>query len=161
MKKTLLLALMLVVFMAVGAAASDQADKFNKIKIVDDILVFTDVDDMIDAREVKALAIKSFEEHMRGMKVNDNAYVDNYPSEGYELDNVGYIIMKIMSIRTKGGVNAYHIGFEFGIPPRSVYWDTAMMGIAPTEFDFKKEVSEDVDEVMQDFAKAFYKIRGE
>jgi len=162
MKKVFVLAIMLAMFMVAGSAlASEQTDKFKKIKILDNIMVFTDVEDMIDAREVKANAIKAFDKYMRGMKVNDDAYVDNYPAEGYDLENVGYIIIKLMSIRTEGGVNAYHLDFEFGIPPRLVYWDTAMMGIAPTTFDFKKEVLEDVDEVMQEFAKAFYEIRGE
>jgi hypothetical protein len=162
MKKVFVMAIMLVMFMVVGSAfASEQTDKFRKIEILDNIMVFTDVDGMMDADEVKASAVKAFDTYMRGMKVNDDAYVNNYPAEGYELENVGYIIIKLMSIRTEAGVNAYHLDFEFGIPPRLVYWDTAMMGIAPTSFDFKKEVLEDVDEVMQEFAKAFYDIRGE
>lgn len=159
--KKVLVAILLVMLMAVTASASELGDRFKKIQIVDDIIIFTDVDDMIQAPEVKAHALKAFNNHMRGMIVNDNAYVDNYPAEGYTLENVGYIIMKVMSIRTKGGVNAYHVGFEFGIPPRQVYWDTATMGIAPTTFDFKKELFEDIDEIMESFATAFYKERGE
>ena len=162
MRKVFVLVVMLVMFIAAQSAfASEKTEKFKKIRILDNIMVFVDADDMIDAKDVQASAIAAFEKYMRGMKVNDNAYVDNYPAEGYEIENVGYIIMKVMSIRTEGGVNAYHLGFEFAIPPRQVYWDTAMMGIAPTRFDFKKELLEDVDEIMQEFAKAFYEIRGE
>lgn len=161
MKKIVLFACALVLMTAVAGFADDRAKQFKDIKIVDDILVFTDVDGMVSSREVREWALASFAKHMRGMKLNDDAYVNNYPAEGYTHANVGYIIIKMMSIRTEGGVNAYHVGFEFGIPPRSVYWDTAMMGIAPTTFDFKKEMKEDVDEIMVEFANDFYKIRGE
>lgn len=162
MKKVFVLVLVLTIFTAVGiASASDRSDNFREIRILDDIMVYVDADGMIKDSEVKAYALAAFEKYMRGMKTNDDAYVDNYPAKGYKHENVGYIIIKIMSIRTEGGVNAYHLDFEFGIPPRRVYWDTAMMGIAPTTFDFKKELLEDVDEVMQMFAKAFYEIRGQ
>lgn len=161
MKKIVLLACALVLVLAVSGFAEDRSTQFKEIRIVDDIMVFTDIDDMMSSQDIRAYAHKAFDKYMRGMKVNDDAYVNNYPAEGYRLENVGYIIMKVMSIRTEGGVNAYHLGFEFGIPPRSVYWDTAVMGIAPTTFAFKKELKEDVDEVMQEFAKAFYELRGE
>ena len=156
-----LLALALFILSALPAQA-DRAEEFKKIKILDDVMVFVDVDgDGLKVAEVRDYAIESFVKNMRGMLVNNDAVVDNYPAEGYELENVGYIIMKIMSMRTKSGVNIYHLGFEFGIPPREVYWDTAIMGVAPTTFDLKKEVLEDVDEVMKEFSTAFYKIRGE
>ena len=156
-----LLALALFLLSALPAMAG-MAEEFKKIKILDDVMVFVDVDgDGLKDQEVRDYAIDSFVRHMRGMLVNNDAVVDNYPAEGYELDNVGYIIMKIMSIRTKSGVNVYHLGFEFGIPPREVYWDTATMGVAPTSLSLKKEVLEDVDEVMQEFSDAFYKVRGE
>ena len=155
------LALALFMLSALPALA-DKAEEFKKIKILDDVMVFVDVDgDGLKVAEVRDYAIESFVKNMRGMLVNNDAVVDNYPAEGYELENVGYIIMKIMSMRTKSGVNVYHLGFEFGIPPREVYWDTAIMGVAPTTFDLKKEVLEDVDEVMKEFSAAFYKIRGE
>jgi len=156
-----LLALALFLLSALPAMA-DKADEFKKIKILDDVMVFVDVDgDGLKVDEVRDYAIDSFVKHMRGMLVNNDAVVDNYPAEGYELENVGYVIMKIMGMRTKAGINVYHLGFEFGIPPREVYWDTATMGVAPTTFDLKKEVLEDVDEVMKEFSDAFYKIRGE
>ena len=87
--------------------------------------------------------------------------MDNYPAEGYTVENVGYIMIKVMSIRTEGGLNAYHLNFEMGIPPRQVYWDTATMGVAPTTLDLKKEVHEDIGEVMQAFTKAFQKARAQ
>ena len=156
-----LLALALFLLSALPAMA-DKAEEFKKIKILDDILVFVDVDgDGLKAAEVRDYAIDSFVRHMRGMLVNNDAVVDNYPAEGLALENVGYVIMKVMGMRTQSGVNVYHLGFEFGIPPREVYWDTATMGVAPTSLKLKKEVLEDVDEVMQEFSDAFYKIRGE
>lgn len=143
-------------------ALAGKAEEFKKIKILDDIMVFVDVDgDALKVDEVRDYAIDSFVRHMRGMLVNNDAVVDNYPAEGLELENVGYIIMKVMGMRTQSGVNVYHLGFEFGIPPREVYWDTATMGVAPTSMDLKKEILEDVDEVMKEFADAFYKTRGE
>jgi len=163
MKKVLVLILFVAVFVAAySPAQAGKADEFKQIKILDDIMVFVDVeDDALDAVELKAHAIKAFKSNMRGMEVNNDAVVDNYPAEGYTLEDVGYILLKVMSIRSSGGVNIYHLNFEFGIPPRQVYWDTAMMGVAPTSLDMKKEVSEDIDEVMKEFADAFFMIRGE
>lgn len=162
MKKVIVLVILLVmIVVARTASASEMANEFKQIKILDSIMVFVDADDMISPDEVKASATAAFDKYMRGMKINDEAYVDNYPAEGYTLENVGFILMKIMSIRTGGGVNAYHVDFEFAIPPRQVYWDTAMMGIAPTTFDFKAELLADVDEIMQEFAKTFYEKRSE
>ena len=164
MRKTFILslALLLALAWAIPALADDEAGKFKDIRILDDVMVFVDVEGGgLTAEDVRQYAIKSFVRHMRGMVVNNDAVVDNYPAEGYELRNVGYIIMKIMDIRTKAGLNVYHLGFEFGIPPREVYWDTATMGVAPTTRELKKEVLEDVDEVMEKFATDFYRIRGE
>ncbi|MEF2230846.1 MAG: hypothetical protein V3571_07950 [Pseudodesulfovibrio sp.] len=155
-------AFLLALFLVFPALAADGPQKFKDIKMLDDVMVYVDVDGGgLKADEVRDYAIDSFVRHMRGMLVNNDAVVDNYPAEGYELKNVGYIIIKIMDIRTKSGVNVYHLGFEFGIPPREVYWDTATMGVAPTTRDLRKEVFEDVDEVMDKFAGDFYRIRGE
>lgn len=163
MRKIFIVLLTLALFLLSALPAlADRAEEFRKIKILDDVMVFVDVDgDGLKVDEVRDYAIDSFVRHMRGMLVNNDAVVDNYPAEGYELENVGYIIMKIMGMRTRSGVNVYHLGFEFGIPPREVYWDTATMGVAPTSLKLKKEVLEDVDEVMQEFSNDFYKIRGE
>jgi len=160
MKRTFAFAMLLVLLLTGSAFASDSGD-FKKIKIFDDIIVFTDVDDMLPQGVVREEAIRLFGKYMGDMVLNDNAYVDNYPAEGYTIENVGYIMIKVMSIRTKGGVNAYHVDFEFGVPPRQVYWDTAVMGVAPTTFDFKKELFEDLDEVMQKFATAFNEKRSQ
>ncbi|WP_419784808.1 hypothetical protein [Pseudodesulfovibrio sp.] len=164
MRNKVILLCMLAVFVLFTspAAADDNAEKFRKVSILDDIMVFVDVDGGgLSVDEVRNYAIDSFTKRMRGMLVNNDAVVDNYPAEGLKLENVGYIIMKVMSLRTRSGVNAYHLNFEFGIPPRTVYWDTATMGVAPTSHDLKKEVLDDVDEVMQKFADDFYRIRGE
>jgi hypothetical protein len=151
-----------VLALAWSPARAGKAEEFADIKILDDVMVFVDVDgDGLSAEALRAYAIEAFKKDMRGMEVNNDAVVDNYPAEGYELANVGYIIMKIMSMRTEGGTNVYHLGFEFGIPPRQVYWDTATMGLAATTLDLKKEVLEDIDEVMAMFAKDFYAIRGQ
>ncbi|MDD3311479.1 hypothetical protein [Pseudodesulfovibrio sp.] len=164
MRNVLILSLVLALALlrTLPAAAAEDADKFRQIKILDDVMVFVDLDGGgLKAEEVRGYAIDSFVKHMRGMLVNNDAVVDNYPAEGLKLENVGYIIMKVMDIRTKAGLNVYHLNFEFGIPPRSVYWDTATMGVAPTTHDLKKEVLEDVDEVMRKFSDDFYRIRGE
>ncbi len=163
MRKSFIASMVLALFvLSAFPVMAGKAEEFKKIKILDDILVFVDVDDdALKADQLKGYAIDSFVRHMRGMLVNNDAVVDNYPAQGYELENVGYIIMKVMSIRTEAGLNVYHLGFEFGIPPREVYWDTATMGVAPTSLKLKKEVYEDVDEVMKEFADAFYGIRGE
>jgi len=163
MQKLLGLILTLIFVLAVGLPAQAATpEQFKPIQIVDNILAYVDIEgDAFDATDVKNKALAAFAENMRGIKVNDSAYVDNYPSAGYELENVGYIIIKVMSIRTEAGLNVYHYHFEFGIPPRSVYWDTATMGVAPTSRALKKEVFEDIDEVMKKFATDFYKIRGE
>lgn len=155
----------LVVALLLASGLPAQAvtpEQYKDIRIVDNILVYVDIDgDSFDAAAVKDKAMAAFAENMRGMEVNDHAYVDNYPAAGYNLENVGYIIIKVMSMRTESGVNVYHYNFEFGIPPRSVYWDTATMGVAPTSRALKKEVFEDIDEVMKTFAADFYKQRGE
>ncbi len=163
MKRIVLFIVLLIgVILIHSPVMAGKTEEFRKIKILDDVMVFVDVEGKaLDAVDIQQYAIAAFKKNMRGMEVNNDAVVDNYPAEGYELANVGYIIIKIMDIRTQGGVNAYHVGFEFGIPPREVYWDTATMGIAPTSHDLKKEVYEDVDEVMKEFADAFFKIRGE
>jgi len=164
MRKTIFipLTLLLALSLAFPALAADGPRKFKDIKILDDVLVYVDVDGGgLKADEIRQYAIDSFVRHMRGMLVNNDAVVDNYPAEGYELKNVGYIIMKIMDIKTKSGMNVYHLGFEFGVPPRQVYWDTATMGVAPTTRELQKEVLDDVDEVMEKFAADFYRIRGE
>ncbi|QJB54948.1 hypothetical protein [Pseudodesulfovibrio sp. zrk46] len=151
--------LMLAVVSQASAATPEQ---FKPIRIVDNILAFVDIEgDAFTAEEVREKALEAFAKNMRGMEVNDGAYVNNYPAAGYKLENVGYIIIKVMSMRTEAGLNVYHYHFEFGIPPRQVYWDTATMGVAPTSRALKKEVFEDVDEVMQAFAKEFFKLRGE
>jgi len=164
MRNMLLLPLILCLSLlwALPAVAGEDAEKFREVKILDDVMVFVDLDGGgLKVDEVRDYAIDSFVKHMRGMLVNNDAVVDNYPAEGLKLENVGYIILKVMDIRTKSGLNVYHLNFEFGIPPRSVYWDTATMGVAPTTHDLKKEVLEDVDEVMQKFSDDFYRIRGE
>ncbi|MFH1915321.1 MAG: hypothetical protein ABIK45_13730 [Pseudomonadota bacterium] len=143
-------------------ARADMGEKFAAIRILDDITVLVDVEGGgLEPADLRAHAIDAFLKNMRGMKVNDDAVVNNYPAAGFELTNVGYIIMKIMSIRSESGLNIYHLDFEFGIPPRQVYWDTATMGIGPTHLDMRKEVLEDIDEVMQTFATAFFAARGE
>nr|WP_321514031.1 hypothetical protein [uncultured Pseudodesulfovibrio sp.] len=142
------------------AQASDDTEKYKKIKIFDSIQVFVDANDMVKADEVKAYAQEYFQAFMGDMRLNDGAWVDNYPAAGYEIENVGYIIIKVMNIRTVGGVNAYHLNFEFGVPPRQLYWETAMMGIAPNTFDFKKELKEDVEAIIEKFADAFREKRG-
>nr|WP_321257786.1 hypothetical protein [uncultured Pseudodesulfovibrio sp.] len=157
------LSMVIVLAMVLGATvaqASDDVDKYKKIKIVDSIRVYVDADDMVKADEVQAYARKYFQAFMGDMRLNDEAWVDNYPAAGYEIENVGYIILKVMNIRTVGGVNAYHLNFEFGVPPRQVYWETAMMGIAPNTFDFKKELQEDVEAIIKKFADAFREKRG-
>lgn len=162
MKKILSFFLVLAIMLLSSLPAlAGKAEEFRKIKVLDDIMVFMDVDGgTLKADEVKAYAAESFARYMRGMQVKKGVG-ENYRAEGYTLDNLGYIIMKVMSIHTRSGVNVYHLGFEFGVPPRDVYWDTATMGIAPTRMSLKKEVLEDVDEVMKNFADAFYGIRGE
>jgi hypothetical protein len=162
--RNILVSLMIaaVLLAAWTPASAGRAEDFAAIKILDDVMVLVDVDgDLLDAGELRTHAIDAFTSAMGGMEVNNDAVVDNYPAAGYELANVGYIIIKIMSIRTEGGLNVYHLGFEFGIPPRLVYWDTATMGVGPTRVDLRKEVLEDIDEVMQAFAADFRSIRGE
>lgn len=162
MRKTLVLVLFTAILLVGSPALADKGDLFRQIRILDDIMVFVDIEgDAFDVATIKAHALSAFKENMRGMEVNNDAYVGNYPAQGYELENVGYIIIKIMSIRTEAGLNVYHYNFEFGIPPRQVYWDTATMGVAPTSLELKKEVSEDIDDVMKVFAAEFYAIRGE
>jgi len=163
MRKMMLCMAALAFFICMQSPAmAGKTEDFKKIKILDDVMVFVDVEgDALDAVDVQKYAIEAFKKNMRGMEVNNDAVVNNYPAAGYELENVGYIIIKIMDIRTKSGMNVYHLNFEFGIPPREVYWDTATMGIAPTSLQLKKEAYEDVDEVMKEFADAFFKIRGE
>ncbi|MGL1863929.1 MAG: hypothetical protein OCC46_15505 [Pseudodesulfovibrio sp.] len=163
MRKLIVSSLFLAVLLvATSPAMADQAEKFKRVKIFDDIIVFVDVDDdTIDALEIKGRAISAFKANMGSMAINNDAYIENYPTQGYEIDNVGYLMIKVMSIRTQGGVNVYHLDFEFGVPPRQVYWDTAMMGVAATGLDLRKEVYEDVDTAMATFATAFKKIRGQ
>ncbi len=163
MKKALgLLLISAVMLLATSPAQARSFDAFKDIKIFDNILVYVDVDgDGLDPFELREQAVEAFKEDITGMILNDDAWVDNYPAEGYTVENVGYIMIKVMSIRTEGGLNVYHLNFEFGIPPRQVYWDTATMGVAPTGLDFKKEVKEDIDEVMKTFSEAFFKARGQ
>jgi hypothetical protein len=154
------LVLAAVLAMSWVPANAGRAEEFAKIKILDDIMVFVDVDGAgLDSETLRTFAIDAFKKSMRGMEVNNDAVVDNYPAEGYELTDVGYIIIKIMSMHTESGVNVYHLGFEFGVPPRQVYWDTAMMGVARNNLKLGKEVREDIEEVMNAFAKDFYSIR--
>jgi len=160
MKRFLVVVFVLAMVLgATVAQASDDVEKYRKIKIVDSIQVFVDANDMVKADDVKVYATEFFQKYMGDMRLNDDAWVDNYPAAGYEIENVGYIIIKVMNIRTVGGVNAYHLNFEFGVPPRQVYWDTAMMGIAPNTFDFKKELKEDVEAIIKKFADAFREKR--
>ncbi|WP_285905494.1 hypothetical protein [Pseudodesulfovibrio pelocollis] len=163
MRRILVLLILAAVLVATTVPArADMGKKFAAIRILDNITVLVDVEGGdIDPAELRAHAIDAFTRNMRGMEINDDAVVDNYPAAGFELVNVGYIIMKIMSIRSESGLNIYHLDFEFGIPPRQVYWDTATMGIGPTHLDLRKEVLEDIDEVMQTFAAAFFAARGE
>jgi len=160
MKRFLVVVFVLAMVLgATVAQASDDVEKYRKIKIVDSIQVFVDANDMVKADDVKVYATEFFQKYMGDMRLNDDAWVDNYPAAGYEIENVGYIIIKVMNIRTVGGLNAYHLNFEFGVPPRQVYWDTAMMGIAPNTFDFKKELKEDVEAIIKKFADAFREKR--
>ncbi len=163
MKKTLgLLLFAAILLMATTPAQANKFEAFKDIKIFDNILVYVDVDgDGLDPFNLREQAVAAFKKDLPSMVLNDDAWVNNYPAEGYTVENVGYIMIKVMSIRTEGGLNAYHLNFEMGIPPRQVYWDTATMGVAPTTLDLKKEVHEDIGEVMQAFTKAFQKARAQ
>lgn len=160
MKKTLALLLLATIVCIAVPAQANQFAKFKDIKIFDDILVFVDVDgEGIDKATIRDYAIEAFKKDIPEMELNDDAWVENYPAEGYTIENVGYIMIKLMSIRTKSGMNVYHLNFDTGIPPREVYWDTATMGVAPTTFDLNKEVKEDIGEVMKAFADTFHQAR--
>ncbi|MUM76844.1 hypothetical protein GKC30_04265 [Pseudodesulfovibrio sp. F-1] len=163
MRRTLTVTILAILLAATAVPArADMGAKFAAIRILDDITVLVDVaGGGLEPAELRSYAVNAFVRNMRGMVVNDGAVVENYPAAGYEPANVGYIIMKIMSMHTESGLNVYHLDFEFGIPPRQVYWDTATMGVAPTHLDLRKEVLEDIDEVMETFAAAFYTARGE
>lgn len=154
--------LAVTLFLSATPCWADQFVAFKDIKIFDNILVFVDVDgEGLTPAELKVEAVQAFKKFVPEMELNDDAWVENYPAEGYTVENVGYIIIKVMSIRTESGMNVYHLNFETGIPPRLVYWDTATMGVAPTTFQLKKEISQDINEVMELFAKAFHKARGQ
>lgn len=163
MKKALGLILFTALLLAgTSPAQANQFEAFKDIKLFDNILVYVDVDGKgLDPFELREEAVEAFKKDLPGMELNDDAWVENYPAEGYTVENVGYIIIKVMSIRTEGGLNVYHLNFECGIPPRLVYWDTATMGVAPTTFDLKKEVKEDIYEVMKAFSEAFFKARAQ
>lgn len=144
------------------AAMASEPDDFRQIKIFDSVRVFVDADGgTLDVVKLQEEAEKSFKEFMRGMPLNDDAFVNNYPKLGMNVKDVGIINIKVMTIKTKSGMNVYHLDFEFGVPPRQIYWDTAEMGIAPTAFDLDKAIRSDIGECMERFASDFHSIRGE
>lgn len=162
MKKALCPILFIALILVAAPAMADMAEEFKPIKIVDSIQFYEDIDgDVLNPTDLKAEGTKAFIANMRNMELNDDAWVNNYPAAGYKIENVGYMLFKLMDIKTASGMNVYHLHFEFGVPPRQVYWDTATMGIAPTTAEMKKEVNEDINEIMKSFADAFYKARGQ